>query len=127
MTDDETRGAEETGGDEEILDDVPPLDSVVFIDLASLLTAVESFLGRFVVMTPEQLTAVVLWVAHTHAFRAAEATPYLQIGSATPRAGKTRLLEALEPLVCRPWFTGRTTAAALSRKVDAGEADAVAR
>src|SRR5262249_31014742 len=43
---------------------------------------------------------------------------YLQITSATKRAGKTRLLEVLEPLVARPWLTGRTSAAALVRKVD---------
>jgi hypothetical protein len=43
----------------------------------------------------------------------------LQITSATKRSGKTRLLETLEPVVSRPWFTGRTSAAALVRKVDA--------
>jgi hypothetical protein len=35
------------------------------------------------------------------------------------RSGKTRLLEVLELLVARPWLTGRTSAAALIRKVDA--------
>jgi hypothetical protein len=34
------------------------------------------------------------------------------------RSGKTRLLEVAETLVARPWFTGRTTAAALVRKID---------
>jgi Protein of unknown function (DUF3631) len=33
-------------------------------------------------------------------------------------SGKTRLLEVLRLLVGEPWFTGRTTAAALVRKVD---------
>ena len=61
---------------------------------------------------------VALWVAHTHAIDAAECTPYLHATSATKRAGKTRLLEAVEPLVARPWFTGRTSAAALVRKID---------
>ena len=41
--------------------------------------------------------------------------------SATKRAGKTRLLEILEPVVRRPWLTGRTSAAALVRKIDADE------
>ena len=43
----------------------------------------------------------------------------LAISSAEKRSGKTRLLEVLELLVARPWFTGRVTAAVLARKVDA--------
>ena len=34
------------------------------------------------------------------------------------QCGKTRLLEVLEPLVPRPWLTGRVSAAVLTRKVD---------
>ena len=37
---------------------------------------------------------VALWVFHTHAFVAAEATPYLAITSAVKESGKTQLLEA---------------------------------
>jgi uncharacterized protein DUF3631 len=44
---------------------------------------------------------------------------YLHVTSATKRAGKTRLLEVLEPLVARPWLTQRVSAAALVRKIDA--------
>ena len=69
------------------------------------------------VLTNCQLTAVALWVVHTHAFQAAECTPYLSINSAEKQSGKTRLLEVLELLVARPWLTGRVTAAALIRKV----------
>jgi hypothetical protein len=69
------------------------------------------------VLTEGQVVAAVLWVAHTHALAAADATPYLSITSAEKRSGKTRLLEVLELLVARPWFTGRTTAAALVRKI----------
>jgi hypothetical protein len=47
-----------------------------------------------------------------------DCTPYLQITSATKRAGKTRLLEVMKPLVPRAWLTGRVSAAALVRKVD---------
>jgi hypothetical protein len=87
--------------------------------LAALLTTVESYIRRFVVLTDHQALAITLWTAHTHAIDAADCTPYLHIGSATKRAGKTRLLEVLEPVVARRWFTGRTSAAALVRKVDA--------
>ena len=75
------------------------------------------FLRRFVVLSDEQAVAVALWVAHTHAFDAAYATGYLAITSAEKQSGKTRLLEVLEVLVEKPWFTGRTTAAALTRKI----------
>ena len=87
-------------------------------DLASLLNDVEQFVRRFVVLNKHQAAVVVLWIAHTHVFDAFDCTPYLQVTSATARAGKTRLLEVMELLVARPWLTGRTTAAALVRKVD---------
>ena len=86
--------------------------------MVRLLAAVERFIRRFVVLSNDQAAAVTLWIAHTHVIEAFDCTPYLQITSATARAGKTRLLEASEPLVARPWLTGRTSAAALVRKVD---------
>jgi len=88
-------------------------------ELARLLGDLEALLRRFVVLSDEQATAVVLWVAHSHALEAAEVTPYLSITSAEKGSGKTRLLECLELVVARPWFSSRTTAAALVRKVDA--------
>ncbi len=89
------------------------------VNLAALLADVEQFIRRFVILTDDQATAVALWVAHTHTLDAFDCTPYLQVTSATARTGKTRLLEACEPLVARSWLTGRTSAAALVRKVDA--------
>jgi hypothetical protein len=86
--------------------------------LGGWLHQVEKFIRRFVVLTDDQATAVALWVAHTHAFAAAIATPYLCISSAEMESGKTRLLEVLRLLTAKPWFTGRTTSAALTRKID---------
>lgn len=86
--------------------------------LSQLLDAVAKQIRRYVVLKPEQLDACALWVAHTHAFIAAEATPYLEITSPEKQSGKTRLLETLEPIVARPWFTGRVTAAVLYRKIE---------
>jgi hypothetical protein len=80
-----------------------------------------AFLRRYVVLGSEQADAVALWVVHTHAFEAAEATPYLAITSAEKESGKTRLLETLEMLVAEPWLTGRATPAVLTRKIDAEE------
>jgi hypothetical protein len=85
---------------------------------SDLLDSVAVFLRRYVVLTDEQADAVALFVAHTHTFDAAEATGYLAITSAEKRSGKTRLLEVLEMLFCRPWLTGRVTAAVLVRKID---------
>lgn len=87
-------------------------------DLGGLLTDVQNFIRRYVVLTDDQVVAVAFWTVHTRAIAAADCTPYLQITSATKRAGKTRLLEVLESIVCRPWLTGRTSAAALTRKID---------
>ncbi|MBI2187322.1 MAG: DUF3631 domain-containing protein [Acidobacteria bacterium] len=87
--------------------------------LDRLLTHLVTWIRCYVVVTDHQAVAIVLWAAHTHVIDAFDCTPYLQVTSATKRAGKTRLLEVLEPIVARPWFTGRTSAAALVRKVDA--------
>jgi len=64
-----------------------------------------------------QVVVLSLWVAHTHAFLAADCTPYLAITSAEKQSGKTRLLEVLENLVANPWMTGQVTAAVLARKI----------
>lgn len=87
-------------------------------DLADLLDQVASTIRSYVVVTAEQGDAVALWTAHTHAFEAADATPYLAINSPEKRSGKTRLLETLKFLVARPWFTSRVSAAVLVRKTD---------
>ena len=84
-----------------------------------LLDDIIAFIRRFVVISQQQAEAIALWVVHTHVFEAADTTPYLNITSAEKRSGKTRLLEILELIVARPWFTGRVTAAILARKVDA--------
>jgi hypothetical protein len=86
--------------------------------LAGWLCRAQEFIRRFVVLSDDQALAVVLWAAHTHAFDAAYATPYLSITSAEMGSGKTRLLEVLRFVVANPWFTGRTTTAALTRKID---------
>jgi hypothetical protein len=86
-------------------------------DLSLTLDAGEKFVRRFVVLTDAQLTAVTLWIAHTHAFEAADATPYLHASSAEKRSGKTRLLEVLELLVRSPLPTANISDAALFRAI----------
>jgi hypothetical protein len=86
--------------------------------LARTLEAVTSFVGRFVVLTEHQLVAAALFVFHTHAFDAADATPYLSVSSAEKRSGKTRLLEVLELLVRAPLPTMNISDAALFRSIE---------
>jgi len=88
-------------------------------DFGALLDDVASHVKRFVVLSRDELHAITLWVAHTHAFEAADTTPYLNIGSAEKQSGKTRLLEVLEGLVARPWLTSSVTTAILPRKIEA--------
>ncbi len=95
-----------------------PFGETSYEDGAALLDEIVRFVRRFVVLSVEQLVAIALWIVHTHAIDAADATPYLNVTSAEKRSGKTRLLEVLELLVARPWRTGRTSAAALVRKTD---------
>jgi hypothetical protein len=85
---------------------------------AEILDSVMKFIRRFVSLSDAQARVVTLWTAHTHAFEAADCTPYLAINSPEKQSGKTRLLEVVEKIVMNPWLTGRTTAAALVRKID---------
>lgn len=87
---------------------------------ADLLDAVGAVLRRFIVWTSpdEQIPFVALWVLHTYVFGLFDTTPYLDVTSATKRAGKTRLLELLALLVARPWSVVEASEAVLFRKVD---------
>jgi hypothetical protein len=87
-------------------------------DLASTLHDVVAFLRRFIVMSDPQLTAVGLWVNHTHAAAAFETTPYLSVTSAEKRSGKSRLLEALELVVRSPLPAANISDAALFRAIN---------
>jgi chloramphenicol 3-O-phosphotransferase len=79
---------------------------------AELLDDIVKFMRRFIVATDEQLTAAALWIVHTHAFAAAEMTPYLYITSPEKRSGKTRLLKLLQLLCAKPWVTVQDPVAA---------------
>jgi hypothetical protein len=84
-----------------------------------LLVNLIAFIRRFVALSEAQALLIAMWIIHTHALDAADTTAYLNIHSAEKRSGKTRLLETLDLLVARPWFTGRVTSAVLVRKVAA--------
>src|SRR5262249_51038863 len=93
---------------------VPP----VAAESESTMESLVALFRRFVSLTEHQRVAVALWCLHTHAFDAADATPYLHIHSAEKRSGKTRLLELSELIVANPWMTGSVTTAVLMRKIE---------
>lgn len=85
-----------------------------------LLDAVRDFIGRYVLLPGEaESTVIALWVLHTWALDAADATPYIAVTSATPRCGKTRLIETLRLLVRKAWHASSISEAALFRRVEA--------
>jgi hypothetical protein len=88
--------------------------------VGEVLNLAATFVKRFVAFASEhQLVAVVLWVAHTHAFDAAECTPRLAIQSPEKGSGKTRLLEVLDLLAHDPRQVVNMSEAALFRVIDA--------
>jgi hypothetical protein len=86
--------------------------------LADLLDSVTQLVRRYVVLSQVQTTAVALWIAHTYALDAFDATGYLTITSPEKRSGKSRLLDLLALLVNKPWRVIDPTEAVVFRKVD---------
>jgi hypothetical protein len=85
-----------------------------------LLEDIKAFLHRFIVFSSDaQVTAVALWLLHTHAIGAAEVTPYLNICSAEKRSGKSRLLELLAALASSAVHVANISEAALFRMLGA--------
>lgn len=84
------------------------------------LDAIEKLLKRFVLFPSEhEPVALALYVAHTYALDAAQATPYMLIVSPEKRAGKTRALETLELMVREDVRAGNITAAGVFQAIEA--------
>ena len=91
-------------------------------DTGDLLDGVSAFIERFVVPpSTSATTALALFVLHTWAIEAAEATAYMVVTSAEKGSGKTRVLEVLGYLVREPWHTVGVSEAALFRKIEQDE------
>ena len=87
-------------------------------DGAALLQSVHDYLGRFVCYpSPQAHDAHTLWILHTHLMDAWDSTPRLAFLSPEPGSGKSRALEAMEPMVPRPVEAVNVTPAYLFRKV----------
>ena len=85
--------------------------------LVLILDRIADHVARYVVADRDQLVALALWVAHTHAIEAAEVTPYIAVTSAEKRSGKTLLQSVMAPLVARPLPTANATVAAIFRSL----------
>src|SRR6187431_72544 len=92
----------------------------VGFDGAELLEDVHTFLGRFVSYPSEEAhTAHTLWVAHTWLMDAWDSTPRLAFLSPEPGSGKTRALEASEPLTRNALHMSNVSPAYLFRRISA--------
>jgi hypothetical protein len=97
----------------------PRTDAIIF-PTAHLLAAVEKLLRRYVRFPNDHgPRALALYVLHTWAIDAADATPYIYIPSPQKRSGKTRTLEALELPVREPIRAASITEAAIFQAIEA--------
>ena len=88
------------------------------LGLAGVLARAEHYLARFIAYPSDAArVAHVLWVAHTHAMEKWDSTPRIAFLSPEPGSGKSRALEATDPLVPRPVHAVNCTPNYLFRKV----------
>jgi hypothetical protein len=93
-------------------------DSQKFLTGSELLSALEQYIRRYVVLPGAAYQPVALWAIATHAPEQFDCFPYLALVSAVKRSGKTRLAEVLEKLVRRPWRGTAPSPAALYRMLE---------
>jgi hypothetical protein len=96
----------------------PPADG------AQLLTDVRAALAHYVILPdPESATAVVLWIAATHAVPAWAHAARLVIRAPEKRCGKSRLLDLVEAMSHRPLMTVNASPSAVYRSIGLSEND----
>ena len=96
--------------------DPPPWPEPV--DGVEMLDALVAVSRRHLYLPEGATEAMALWVVHTHAFKAAEASPRLALISPLPECGKTTALSLLDRLVARPLIASNVTTAALYRVIE---------
>jgi len=85
----------------------------------SILTKIENFIQRFVVLPHEhQYKVLSTWVIHTWAFESAKTTPYLYVHSPEKQSGKSLLLDVLSPIVQNPMNTIDATGPVLFHAIE---------
>jgi len=104
--------------DTKILDELEAA-GVVEPSIGGLLDDLVAYVKRFIIFRRDaEAAAAALWVVHTHAFDAANVTPYLHASSPEKESGKSTLLESLHLVVARPWDAVSPSEATLYRKID---------
>ena len=88
------------------------------LNTAELLDRCQCWVRRYLDVFPAQCNVLAAWIMLTWSVDAFDIVPYLHVTSAEKQSGKTLVLEVLNAVVNRPWFTSRVTAAVLARKVD---------
>lgn len=87
------------------------------VDLAKVLDEVADTFTRYLVMPRHAETAMALWCAHAHGFRAFEHSPRLNIRGPQKRCGKTTAQDVLSLYVPRPVRTENLSTAVFFRIV----------
>ncbi|GAA3597904.1 DUF3631 domain-containing protein [Kribbella ginsengisoli] len=94
------------------------------VDGAELLDDMAATITRYVILpSTSALTAVVLWVAATHAIPAWNCAPRLVIRAPERRCGKSRLLDMVEGMSHRPLMTVNASPSAVYRSIGVAPSD----
>jgi putative DNA primase/helicase len=83
-----------------------------------LFNDLQNFIRRFLVLSPEQLTAIVLWILFAHAFEVAEISPRLALLSPKKRCGKSTAERILGLLCPRPLTASNISPSAIFRTIE---------
>ncbi|MGC4940499.1 DUF3631 domain-containing protein [Kribbella sp. DT2] len=99
-------------------------DSAELVDGAELLDQVAATIDRYVILPSQSAaTAVVLWIAATHAVPAWNCAPRLVIRAPERRCGKSRLLDMVEGMSHRPLMTVNASPSAVYRSIGMAPSD----
>jgi hypothetical protein len=93
-------------------DDIPEEDGPELFD------AIAAELDRYLVWTPAQRDAVVMWIAHTHTLGAFDHSPRLAVKSPSKGCGKSRLLELVEQLAREARLVTSISSAYMFRSIE---------
>jgi hypothetical protein len=99
------------------ISDVEPWPEPI-IYLAVLLDELRTAICKYVIISFEQATAIVVWCVFTYAFDLFDTAAKLVLTSPTPRCGKTRLMQLLDRVVRKSLFRSGLTPASMARIVE---------
>jgi len=85
---------------------------------ADLLGSIVATINRFLILSPEEVIASALWVAHTYLVEKSQHSPLLIVNAPERACGKTRLQTVLGRMACRPLFAANATPSAIFRSIE---------